>query len=457
MKIAGYHLPGKLSGFALQAMTFGEVSLEVPVVTRTFLGEVIDHLVDAQRRLLKRTNEEILHSLAEVFACWREKTDPFRQMAEEILPAVTRFSSAMVRHGLDLLFEGYRADAFHRLLHETFSKKFLEGFPPHGSGMSRAFGPSLTTHILAGSIPGIGLPGLVVAASLKSANLIKTSSGDPVFPALWVQSVARQDPELGECLAVLPWRGGQADVEEVAFARSEVVMAYGADATIRDIQGRIKGRFVGHGHRLSFGCVGREVLTRAAEVARRAAYDASLFDQQGCLSPHCVYIEEGGEVSPKEFAALLADAMEAWAAELPPGPPTIEEAAAVQTFRAQYEARELGGREVRLFCSPNGVEWTVIYDPDPTFTPSCLHRTVLVKPVADLTELPHLLRSWRPYLQAVGIEVSEERLQSLGPFWGRTGVSRICPLGKMQAPPLHWHQEGRDILHHLLRWVDLER
>lgn len=457
MKIAGYHLPGKPSGFLVQALAFGEVSLEIPIVTRKFLGEVIDHLVDAQGRLLKRTEEEILSSLAGAFASWREKRDPFRQVAEEVLPAVTRFSTSMVRHGLDLVFQGYRADAFHGLLHETSSKKFLEGFSPHGSGMSQAFGPSLTTHILAGNIPGIGLPGLVGATLLKSANLIKPSSGDPVFPALWAQSVARQDPELGECLAVLPWRGGEADIEEVAFTRSDVVMAYGADATIRHIQGRVKGRFVGHGHRLSFGCVGREVLAQAAEVARRAAYDTSLFDQQGCLSPHCFYIEKGGEVTPKEFAALLAVAMEAWAAELPPGSPTIEETVTVQNFRAQYEARELAGKGINLFCSPRGVEWTVIYDPDPTFTPSCLHRTVLVKPMADLMELPHLLHSWRPHLQAVGVEVSEERLQSLGPLLGRTGVSRICPLGRMQAPPLSWHQEGRDILQHLLHWVDLER
>lgn len=456
MRVAAYHLPQEISGFPVKTLTFGEVSLEIPVVTPKFLGAVIDHLAEARERLLKRTDEEILRSLVEVFTSWRDTRDPCRQMAEEALPAVTRFSPAMIAHGLDLLFQGYQPDSLERLIRGTPLKEFLNDFSPYGSGMSRAFGPSLTTHILAGNIPGIGLPGVVLTTILRSANVIKTSSGDPVFPALWAQSVARHDLEFGEALAVLPWRGGEVDLEEVAFTRADVVIAYGADATIRSIQGRVRGRFLGHGHRLSFGCVGREVLTQAGAVAKQAAYDASLFDQHGCLSPHCFYVEEGGEVTPREFSGLLAAAMEAWARELPPGPPTIEEAAAVQTFRAQYEARELGGKEVNLFSSPRGVEWAVIYDADPTFTPSCLHRTVLVKPVADLAELPPLLQSWRPYLQAIGIAVSEERLAKLGPLLGRTGVSRICPLGKMQAPPLTWHQEGREVLQSLLRWVDLE-
>jgi hypothetical protein len=310
--------------------------------------------------------------------------------------------------------------------------------------------------VLAGNIPGIGLPGLIAATLLGSANLVKPASAEPLFPALWAASVAREDPEIGECLAVLWWSGGRTDLEAVAFDHAEVVIAYGSEQTIHALQGRVRCRFLGHGHRVSFGLIGREVLSMAEEVADRAAYDASLFEQQGCLSPHLFYVEEGGRMSPRDFAELMGAAMARWAERLPPGPLTPEEGTTIRRFRAGYEAQELAGKEVALFTSPRGLDWTLIYDADPTFIPSCLHRTVLIKPVADLVEVGGLIQSWRPYLQAAGVAVIPERIGVLAGALGQAGVNRICPIGRMQVPPLTWHQEGRSFFRDLLRWTDLE-
>ncbi|MFQ5847625.1 MAG: acyl-CoA reductase [Candidatus Methylomirabilales bacterium] len=454
--MAATHLPAKVSGYGIETLSCGDLTLEVPRVTPTLLTEVLGHLGKARERLRKRKGEEIAEVLAAVFRGWQERTDPLRLAAEVALPPITRYSPAMVVHGLDLLCQGYTAEAFHGLVQEAGADEALEGFVPFGPHQSRAYGPALTTHVLAGNIPGVGLPGLIAATLLGSGSLVKTASGDPLFPALWAASVARQDPEIGECLAVLWWSGGRADLEAVAFDRAEVVIAYGSEQTIHALQGRVRCRFVGHGHRVSFGMIGREVLARAQEVADRAAYDASLFEQQGCLSPHLVYVEEGGGVSPREFAGLVASAMAGWVERLPPGSLTREEAATVRKFRAGYEAQEMAGKEVALFPSPEGLAWTIIYDADPTFTPSCLHRTLLVKPVADLSEVGRLLRSWRPYLQAAGVAVTPERAGTLADQMGRAGVNRICPVGRMQAPPLSWHQEGRFLLRDLVRWTDLE-
>jgi len=456
MKVAAYHLPRTVSGYETETRSVDGVTLEVPRSTPALLTEVTGHLERARERLRKRKGEEIAEILAEVFRRWQDHTDLFRREAEAALPATTRFSPAMVAHGLDLLCGGYTADAFHELLQGIGDEEALEGFVHLGPQLSRAYSPALITHVLAGNIPGIGLPGIIAATLLGSANLIKPASADPLFPALWAASVAREDPEIGECLAVLWWSGGRTDLEAVAFERAEVVIAYGSERTIHELQGRVRCRFLGHGHRVSFGLIGREVLSRAEDVADRAAYDTSLFDQQGCLSPHLFYVEEGGRVGPKEFAELMGAAMARWARQLPPGPLTPEEAATVRRFRANYEAQGLAGKEVALFASPQGLDWTLIYDADPTFIPSCLHRTVLVKPVADLSEVGDLLRSWRPYLQAAGVAVAPERIGTLAGRLGQAGVNRICPIGRMQVPPLTWHQEGRSLFRDLLRWTDLE-
>ncbi|MFQ5657977.1 MAG: acyl-CoA reductase [Candidatus Methylomirabilales bacterium] len=454
MRVAAYHLHSPGSPFDTEVLGFRDVTLELPVITPTFLAEVVGRLEKARERIGKRRGREIAETLSAVFLRWRDRADPLRQVAEATLPAVTRFSPSMVVHGLDLLFHGYQPEAVRE--QGAGAEKLVDGFESLGPQRSRAYGPALATHVLAGNIPGVGLPGIMAATLLRSASLVKTPSADPLFLALWAASVAKQDPEIGDCLAVVWWRGGEKDLEALAFDRSEVVIAYGSEQTIRDLQGRVRCKFLGHGHRVSFGVIGRELLLGAEELAERAAYDASLFDQQGCLSPHLFYVEEGGDISPREFTGVLAAAMERWAARLPPGSTTREEAVAVRKFRARYEAEELAGKEISIFTSPQGIDWTVIYEADPTFTPSCLQRTVLVKPVNDLFEIGSLIRVWSPYLQAAGVAVGPDRLGIIADQLGNAGVNRICPLGRMQAPPLTWHQEGRDLFRDLLRWVDLE-
>jgi len=175
------------------------------------------------------------------------------------------------------------------------------------------------------------------------------------------------------------------------------------------------------------------------------------FDQQGCVSPHLVYVEEGGPVSPRDLAAALARALEDLERRLPRGRIPLGASAAIQNVR---DVAELSGAEV--WVSPGGTAWTVIYEVDATFTPSCLNRTVRVKPVADLTELPPLLAPIAPYLQTAGVAVPEHRLPTLAAALGRLGVSRLCPLGQMAFPAFAWHHDGRGNLIDLVRFTDIE-
>ena len=110
----------------------------------------------------------------------------------------------------------------------------------------------------------------------------------------------------------------------------------------------------------------------------------------------------------------------------------------------------------RLFLGPQGMDWTVIYDADPTFIPSPLYRTIRVKPLQNLEQLSEVLGLWRPYLEAVGVAASTERMITIADTLGALGVSRICPIGSMQLPPLSWRHGGRPRVGDLVRWVGLE-
>ncbi len=42
-----------------------------------------------------------------------------------------------------------------------------------------------------------------------------------------------------------------------------------------------------------------------------------MFDQFACISPQIYFLEEGGEVSPREFVAVLAEELEYWNKKFP--------------------------------------------------------------------------------------------------------------------------------------------
>lgn len=429
------------------------------VLTPFGLQRVIDQILTAREQVLaRRSVRSILSGLDRTLQLWLDPSSSERREVETALPEETGLSPEMVRHTLPLIFQEYRAERLETLLHDELSDpQALDTLVSGPGGWRKAYGPNLVTQVLAGNLPGAGFDGIIFALLVKSATLVKASSATPFLPTQFARSLARVDPELGACLAVVTWPGGQAELENIAFSRADVVLASGTDESLAAIRSHVRGRFIGYGHKLSFCVIGKEVLSDAQDLARKAAYDVVLFDQQGCVSPQLVYIEEGGAVPPDEFAALLAQALERWQHILPRGRVTLEASAAIQRMRDEAEWQALAGKSVALYASPEGTAWTVIYEADPVFVPSLLHRTVRVKPLVALAQLEPVLERWRPYLEAAAVAVDPTRLLEVGDLLGRAGVNRICPIGTMQTPPLSWRHGGRPRIADLVRWVGIER
>ncbi len=77
--------------------------------------------------------------------------------------------------------------------------------------------------------------------------------------------------------------------------------ATGSDETLAAIRAQlpVKTRFLGYGHRVSFGFVAGEVLygSNAKKIAVRAADDVVAWNQLGCLSPHVIYVSLAAKFS----------------------------------------------------------------------------------------------------------------------------------------------------------------
>ena len=90
--------------------------------------------------------------------------------------------------------------------------------------------------------------------------------------------------------------------------------------------------------------------------SRRAATDASVFDQYACASPHTIFVESGGDVaSPREFAERLGEEMDKALVRIPKAPVDIETAAQIESFRVRYEL-------IGDLWKSDGRGWPVLYD-----------------------------------------------------------------------------------------------
>lgn len=436
--------------------------LLIPQLTPDLLRRQLTALTAARETgLADRPVREIVGVIDAVAARFLDSADSLRLEALRLLPAVTGYSEAMCMRILDRMASDWRADRLERLLAEDLGgSDVLDGFAPRIGSARRTYavGPALTVHFFSGNVPGVAVTSLVRALLVKSASLGKAAAGEPVLPALFARGIAETDEAIGRCLAVAYWPGGTEELESVALASPEVVIAYGSSNTIADIRRRLPAgrKLLEYGGRISFGVVGREALSgsTAAETATDAANAVATFDQQGCVSPHLIYVQEGGEITPERWAEALARAMDEIEIELPRGRIDEGGSAAIQQLRGQAELSELAGSGVRLHRSDAGTEWTVIYDRRRGFEASCLNRVVRVKPFSDPDSIVDDLAPLAGLLQTVGLAGDGARLEPLATRLARMGVSRLAPLREVAWPPPWWHHDGRPPLGDLVHWCD---
>jgi hypothetical protein len=215
--------------------------------------------------------------------------------------------------------------------------------------------------------------------------------------------------------------------------------------------GPVRRPFVGYGHKLSVAAVGAGCEVEPA--AEALGLDAALYDGRGCLSPAFAFVEDRPRGRAEAFAEAFAAALGRLETELPRGRLGPDEQTRLHEVRSSLAMRE----GVKLWRSEGSLAWTVIlsrFEGIPP-VPGSL-RTVPVVPVDEEGSLCSWLASLRPSLSCVGQAGWEARLGTLSRAALRAGGSRVCPLGKMQFPPLDWRHDGMGPIRPLLRVLDVE-
>ena len=428
----------------------GGVRVRYPALTVTDIQDVWTRLSANRERVLRNTPvADIIAAIDQATARLRESS----KFAIDVIGAATGYSSPVVEETLDHMFGDWNAASLETMLAaELGDPRVLDGLiedPTVTGKRITAFGYPKAFHVFSGNVPGVAVTSLIRSLLVKSATLGKTAAGEPVLPVLFANALHDVAPEIASCIAVSYWPHTDEATQNAAIEAADVVVAYGGAEAVHEIQTKLPtGKpFVVHGPRVSFGIVGPHATTAlASDVAAAVA----AYDQQGCVSPHLVYVVGDAERA-RTFAGAIADGLRRTSQSLPRGTVTPAEAVAIRNARTAAEfaaGTELLGTEADGF--------SVIFESSPEFRASCLNRVVYVKALAAPGDVARLLPH-QDLLQSAAVEGFADIEQAeLARTLGLLGVSRITSFARLPWPPMHWHHDGGSPIRELLRWQDVE-
>jgi len=383
----------------------------------------------------------IVAALADAAARWCDADFPPRVRATRTVMERTGYTEPVVDFALDRLFQSIdRSSIEATIVGELGSVAALDGFVARPGRPDVSFrGASRAVIVASDTTIGVAVPALVFALCAKAHVTVKDR--DDRLVAAFAQTLVEEEPALAQRVTVEVWVGRDTAQSRARLSEADVVVAYGTDAALGAIRAQLAphARFVGFGHRTSIGYVAREALcdeTAAMSAAHAAALDALLYDGDGCLSLHALFVERGGAIAPPEFASILARGCDQVAVEFPAGASQAPPAVAAYRRAALFRAAVGRGALYDGIVAPH----LVAYDAPVDEPPPLLPRTLALYPVEGPQDaLAYVRRHALPLEAFVRVAGTRPDVEAVAL---QSGASRIALLGRLQTPPLGGEHGG---------------
>jgi hypothetical protein len=359
------------------------------------------------------------------------------------------YSTPVVDYALDGLFSGITRDALEAAIaSELGNLEALDGIVERpGAPAAWARGVDRVTIVSSDTTIGVSIVPAIFALCAKADVVVKDRSDALV--AAFFGTLAEEHPAFRDAARAGTWTGGDDPAEDELLARSDVVVAFGRDETLRAIRARCDpdARFVPFGHRVSVGRLTRDdAAVFDGALGDRIARDALLYDGEGCLSLHALFVEADG-AALHHVAATLADAVDRTAIEFPSGARSPGRTASVAAYRNLAAFRAVGGRGA-IFRAADA---TLVVDAPRDEPPPLLPRVLPLIAVDGDPAIIEYCDEQRLPVQALGVTSPDQRAVTLAE---RIGAVRVAPFGTMQAPPLGGHHGGSPRIADFVRWID---
>lgn len=417
-----------------------------------------------------KTSKEQLSSIIEELSSKREwlRVQPLDALIGLIGKASEKWSRAegdlekMKEKGLSFLANWSKPEHLNRIstIGLRGNRQYIDNFLSlNGSRKQflKANPRGLVCHWLAGNVQVLGMFALIQSILTKNVNLLKISSRDEgVFAGLLKAfenicyttkgGYTIEGNKLLETIAIIYFSQKDRILGELMSKSANVRIAWGgkeAVETVSNYPSLFDTEDIIFGPKISFSAISKEVLSterKAKKLARKVAIDSSVFDQTGCASPHNLYIEKGGEVSPKEFCVLLAEGMSKAAIQIPKGNDSVEQISAIHNIRGLYDFKG------KVWASEDAT-WTVLYSEDKKLNPPVYSRVIMVHPVDHIEETLDYIDE---NIQTIGLSSSGTKALKFAEKAVAMGVMRCPELGRMLNFESPW--DGIVLMERLVRW-----
>jgi len=392
------------------------------------LEQIIYSLKQEQTWLRNQPIDALIGLIGQAASKWAEAKGELASLKDNGLGFLANWCSAEHLNRISTI--GLRGNRFHSEQYLSLQGSRKEFIKANQRG--------LVCHWLAGNVQVLGMFALVQSILTKNVNLLKISSRDDgVFIKLLsafkdIDFITRggyriTGNDLLKTISIVYFEHTNTDSGKLMSKSANVRIAWGGREAVETVASYPKNydtEDIIFGPKISFSVIANDVLVddRAAKkLARKVAVDSSIFDQTGCASPHNLYIEEGGAISPLKFTEYLSTAMAKVALQIPKGETSVEQISSIHSIRGLYDFKG------RVWGSSDST-WTVLFDEEKFLSPPVYSRVITVHSVIHINEA---LAFVTDDIQTIGIAATGAKGLQFAERAAAAGVMRCPDLGKM--------------------------
>ena len=369
------------------------------------------------------------------------------------------------KRGLDFLISWTEPSNLKSLVDFSLNgqRGYLDSFRPANDSVRRllkANPKGIIGHWLSGNVPILGLLTIVQGIITKNVNVLKVASSySDIIPQLLksfediqIKSYNSQiiyGKDLLKTIAVVYFDKNNIDAGTYISKHCDVRLVWGGNDAVQAISSlprKIMADDIIFGPKLSFMAIGRHSFASKRlirKIVRKAATDVSVFDQTACASPHTIFVETGGEITPKDFAEKLAIEMESTLKRIPVGDFDSDRDHLVSSKRALYEF-------IGEVWSSSGSEWTVLFDESFELADPVYNRTITIRPVKNIMDVSAFASN---DIQTIGLSLDKKRRLKFAEIVTSKGVERCPDIGLMTHFENPW--DGQFVINKMVRWSTL--
>ncbi|MDQ2681739.1 MAG: hypothetical protein M3Y21_12095 [Candidatus Eremiobacteraeota bacterium] len=396
-----------------------------------------------------------MRAIADAAQRWADADFPPRVRTTEAIAARTGYSIPVVEYALDRLFFPITSEALIATIESEIGPiGRLDGFEAQGTADSPhaiyARGLDRVCIISSRTTIGVALIPAIFALCAKSNVLVKDREDGLI--AAFFATLSEELDEFAESAVAQNWDSTQADAQDLGAY--DAVVVFGTDRTLGKVRANCSpaARFIGYGSRASTGYIAAADLqdkTVARKLAAGAARDLILYDSEGCLSLHLLFVERGAAIAPLEFAELLSAEAGIASIEFPIGTREPAAAAALGNYRNLAAFRAATGNGAVF--GDETCSHIIAFDPPRNEPPAFLPRVIGVIPVDGPADALRYLRTHAIALEGFALSAQRPELTEMAV---RSGAVRFTQFGQLQNPPLASRHGGLPRIAEFIQWIE---